>query len=128
MTMSDQKDKINCHDGEQMFPNYTPEWQEREGIEHCNYCGSVRPERAVSALVDGRATNIEWADFKYGWPHKLYLTIDDKWSKFYSIHLKDLPAEEFEKVRKVLIEKTGMDFMQEGDRLKWRRTTTGTQL
>jgi len=37
----------------------------------CGYCGSMHPSDVVAALRAGATAH--WADFKYGWPHKLYL-------------------------------------------------------
>jgi len=37
----------------------------------CSYCGSVNP----SDIVNVENLGDEWADWKYGWPHKLYLSL-----------------------------------------------------
>jgi hypothetical protein len=42
-------------------------------VEACGYCGSIRPELFLSELEAGMEWS--WADFKYGWPHKIYLYI-----------------------------------------------------
>ena len=39
----------------------------------CSYCGSLHPEDVLAAMKAG--AKIEWADFKYGWPHKLYIDL-----------------------------------------------------
>lgn len=49
-------------------------WSEPRYGEHfrrCDYCGSVNPEDLV-AIPEWEA---EWADMKYGWPHKFYVTL-----------------------------------------------------
>lgn len=60
----------------------------------CSFCGSVQPEYAEKLLTRDEPT-VSGSDWKYGWPHKFYLT-DEKgqmW-KFYSEHL--LEASNFE--------------------------------
>jgi hypothetical protein len=37
----------------------------------CGYCGSMHPADLARALQAGARAS--WADFKYGWPHKLYV-------------------------------------------------------
>lgn len=36
----------------------------------CQYCGSMHPADVAAAIRAGAKGN--WADFKYGWPHKAY--------------------------------------------------------
>jgi len=38
----------------------------------CAYCGSMHPTDAANAIRNGAI--VEWADRKYSWPHKIYLT------------------------------------------------------
>jgi hypothetical protein len=50
-------------------------WQIR-GAEHfrrCSYCGSLHP--ADLAAAGGR---VDWADQKYGWPHKFYIDVPNR--------------------------------------------------
>ena len=52
-------------------------WEEPRHGEHfrrCSYCGCVHPVDLV-AEAEWRA---EWADFKYGWPHKFYVDIANR--------------------------------------------------
>lgn len=37
----------------------------------CSYCGSMHPAELAAAI--GAGATVHWADFKYGWPHKLYV-------------------------------------------------------
>lgn len=37
----------------------------------CKFCGSMHPEDLAAAIRAG--ATVEWADFKYGWPHKVYV-------------------------------------------------------
>lgn len=52
-------------------------WRDPERGEHfrrCSYCGSIHP-----ADLAGEPTwRAEWADQKYGWPHKFYVDIPDR--------------------------------------------------
>ena len=55
----------NVHEGEWV-------WREpRRGnfFRTCNYCGSINPDDL--APVEGWVP--DWADWKYGWPHKAYI-------------------------------------------------------
>lgn len=36
----------------------------------CSYCGSMHPHDVAEAIKAG--ASFHWADWKYGWPHKLY--------------------------------------------------------
>jgi hypothetical protein len=52
-------------------------WREPSRGEHfrrCSYCGSVHPAD-LAAEPGWRA---EWADRKYGWPHKFYVAIANR--------------------------------------------------
>jgi hypothetical protein len=49
-------------------------WDEPRHGEHfhtCSYCGSISPDD----LVAESSWRAEWADMKYGWPHKFYVHI-----------------------------------------------------
>lgn len=39
-------------------------------LRHCAYCGSMHPSDVAAAIRAGARG--EWADMKYGWPHKAY--------------------------------------------------------
>lgn len=52
-------------------------WREPSRGEHfrrCTYCGSIHPED-LAAETEWRA---EWADAKYGWPHKFYVPVTSR--------------------------------------------------
>lgn len=38
----------------------------------CSYCGSIHPEDLIKEIK--RGAKLSGADWKYGWPHKLYLS------------------------------------------------------
>ena len=39
--------------------------------EQCSYCGSISPQ-ALESILALPSVELECADMKYGWPHKLY--------------------------------------------------------
>lgn len=52
-------------------------WREPSRGEHfrtCTYCGSISPDD-LAAEPDWQA---EWADRKYGWPHKFYVSVPNR--------------------------------------------------
>ena len=52
-------------------------WEDGRRGEHfrrCSFCGSVHPED----LATEPAWRVEWADRKYGWPHKFYVNIPNR--------------------------------------------------
>lgn len=91
----------------------------------CSYCGSIHPQDLLG-LDPGTVNRAEWADWKYGYPHKMYVEAGPgRHIKFYSRHLVDFPE---------LVEAfnarfgSGVEFELElpseptaQPRLKWRR-------
>lgn len=63
---------------------------------------------------------VEVADWKYGWPHKFYLTTgDSSIRKWYNIHLEDLGGTEaFRPFTDLIFEHTGIRFLWYPDRVK----------
>lgn len=55
-------------DDERISGNYGP--PDVAG-EHCTYCGSITPDAFFAAIEAGY--RMEVADWKYGWPHKVYI-------------------------------------------------------
>jgi hypothetical protein len=47
--------------------------QPASGLRHCQWDGSIHPSDFVRLLQEPY-TDVEVADWKYGWPHKVYLT------------------------------------------------------
>lgn len=69
------------HVGESLYPDGLVPWalatppessgRSRTGrLRSCHYCGSMHPEDIAVAIQAGAKG--EWADWKYGWPHKAY--------------------------------------------------------
>jgi hypothetical protein len=106
-------------------------------LDTCSYCGSLSPLALLDALKAGARLNP--ADWKYGWPHKFYVDgIPNEWAgqtvecggrydekgytpmmgeapkhayvKFYSEHLLDLPADQFEEIAGMIAMQTGTMF------------------
>jgi predicted kinase len=121
-------DRPTCHEGERMIPGHdVPIWK-RNGT--CWYCGSIAPELFLSLYKAGDITGGHWADFKYGFPHKLYLSgpASKHYPKFYTRHLFDegLSEENLARVLEVIKEMTGLELNLPFDgradgRLGWRR-------
>lgn len=54
----------------------------------CSWCGSIHPRDLFAATID----RVSWADWKYGYPHKLYVDMPKMGhAKFYTRHLIDFP-------------------------------------
>jgi hypothetical protein len=43
----------------------------------CGYCGSMHPQELAAAIRLGATVN--WADAKYGWPHKVYVKAPNRY-------------------------------------------------
>lgn len=72
--MTDMTDRVHP---EATHWNHEWSWSEPKRDEHfrrCSYCGSVNPED----LATEPAWLAEWADAKYGWPHKFYVDIPNR--------------------------------------------------
>lgn len=100
---------------EHFHPGGAVPWQERDGRRHCAYCGSLHPSDLDAAL--GAGASLGWADRKYGWPHKAYITGGGvQHAKFYTVHLQD--ATELE--RAVIHAAMGLKFtFKDGGKVAW---------
>lgn len=87
-------DTITAHKHEQHYTGLDVDhWEEKErqGIKarFCSYCGSLHPEDFYSLLNE--CDHAEFADMKYGYPHKIYLNFNNNaMLKFYLKHLIDI--------------------------------------
>jgi hypothetical protein len=83
----------------------------------------VLAKRMKGENVSFPAIGLEWADFKYGHPHKLYITHTGKpaHAKFHVTHLLELPDETFKVVAEALDEKTSVLFERDESGTKWSR-------
>lgn len=59
---------------------------DRNGEQHCSYCGSITIEKLVELLATP-GTSYGGSDWKYGWPHKFYIDSPAGHFKFYASHL-----------------------------------------
>jgi hypothetical protein len=50
-----------------LAPTYDTGWS----TTRCSFCGSMPPSELAAAIKAG--ARVSWADFKYGWPHKVYV-------------------------------------------------------
>lgn len=86
----------------------------------CEYDGSIAPGDLYALLQRGDV-RVEVADWKYGWPHKLY--IDGPrglHAKFYTTHFKGIVSDEArELLADAVAHRTGIRFRVEGDRLHY---------
>ena len=116
----------------------------------CSYCGSIHPDDLLTAV--GSGATLHGADWKYGWPHKLYVedipnpiagqtikigasngkalmgeaskTASMKW---YNEHLEDLDDAEFKEVTDMLKEKTKIEFLRDEKGIKYKAPFAGYQ-
>lgn len=88
-----------------------------ESFRTCSYCGSVHPEDLLRLLGEG--ARLGGSDWKYGWPHKFYLTRHKRdgeerglWAKWYNEHLEDvgLDEEAFKTLVAKLAEHSSIEF------------------
>lgn len=113
-----------------------PTFKEREdGILHCSYCGSLTIEDTLRFLQTP-GTQYSGSDWKYGWPHKFYITYPSKpyihkvsstyvngvetdvrfkemntrHGKFYSTHLADATQDQIRQWNKVALPLLGVAF------------------
>lgn len=50
-----------------LAPTYDTGW----ATTRCSFCGSMTPAELAGAIKAG--AEVHWSDFKYGWPHKIYV-------------------------------------------------------
>jgi hypothetical protein len=71
-----------AHKSNWIAEQFPPEWKDAQPpnmaagatlgrLRSCSFCGSMHPTDMAAALQAGAQAH--WADFKYGWPHKLYV-------------------------------------------------------
>ena len=63
-------ERPTCHDRKPRYGNLAIEWRD-DGT--CSYCGSLSPEKLLGYL-SSETTRLSGSDWKYGWPHKFYIT------------------------------------------------------
>jgi hypothetical protein len=51
-------------------------YNDREGFKCCGYCGSMEPIELAKLIEAGKVT-MSGSDWKYGWPHKFYVDVEN---------------------------------------------------
>lgn len=103
------------HGGEDTY-----EQRPGESFRRCSYCGGVHPIDLLRARDEGKIGKVDRSvDWKYGWPHKIYVDVDGSYAKFYNIHTMEPGLNDDE--RKKLFEFVGYSFEMEGTKIKWKR-------
>lgn len=75
MSDNETRGDLLVHPDAQRWGGWT--WNEPRDGEHfrrCSFCGSVNPDD----LAAEAAWRADWADRKYGWPHKFYVDIPNR--------------------------------------------------
>lgn len=68
-------ERPTCHDKDLAAQHFGPTvWRpaDQRGFRTCGFCGSIHPEDLLRVLQAG--ARLECADWKYGWPHKFYVS------------------------------------------------------
>lgn len=130
-----------CHEHEVRWPKTEIVWTPPRGDDGgpyddrhrtCSFCGSVHPSDLLDVLSAG--AEIETADWKHGWPSKLYVVIPNpkagitavvgrgpggpimgaapqqRHLKFYNQHLVELSREAFDVVATLIQAQTDIKF------------------
>src|SRR4051812_18694694 len=84
-----------------------------DGLEHCNFCGSITLEEAIT-LLGTPGTCYSGADWKYGYPHKFY--IGNK--KFYINHTAQATTDLLQRWNAVADATIGIFFERDGGGVK----------
>ncbi len=116
----------------------------------CWYCGSIHPEDLYNALIATPTITLEQADWKYGWPHKIYVNgmpnpnagqnvrvgtgVDGKpsygkassdlFAKWYNDHLRDegFDNEAWNALAQELHKRTGIAWLRDSNgNVAWRK-------
>lgn len=111
-------ERPTCHDNDHRtqapFSYGKPEWRPAasRGFRSCSFCGCIHPEDLIQAVKDG--SKLEMADWKYGWPHKLYVSGGKVGhAKFYTEHLLEMSPEAQDVLLPVLSNDTGIQFFRD---------------
>jgi len=126
-----------------------------DGLKHCEYCGSLDPEELADLIKEGKAT-MSGSDWKYGWPHKFYVDIQnptpDKQvaigfsttengqkeikfgpeghllhAKFYSLHLALVDGQTFDRIAPIISEACGITWFRDEKGIAYKAPYPGYQ-
>lgn len=108
-------------------------WQPRANVDGheircCSFCGGVHPSDFVFLM--GRAgTGYSGSDWKYGWPHKFYITVPGRaMMKFYTKHLKEANIPTFESANRLSRRYFDVEFARVDGTLGWAASYHNIQL
>lgn len=86
----------------------------------------MSPEDALIRLLNPEV-EASGTDWKYGWPHKFYITLFGNFGKFYSNHLYDAPPETFKALTKLIDDKLKIRFTLDKTGLRYQAPYLGYQ-
>ncbi len=95
---------------------------ERDGREHCNYCGSITLEAAIG-LLSTPGTHYSGSDWKYGYPHKFYIGAQ----KFYTRHTDGASDEQIARWNAAAEATVGVTFEKTENGIRWKSPCQGYQ-
>lgn len=134
--------QIRCHQDDWQARHYQPdglyEWGKSqlsaEDEDWCRFCGSISPRNLMTYLAAG--ADLHGADWKYGWPHKFYISgkgVPRGQVKWNNKHLLDLDDDTFAEFSEILMRYSGIYFARMKDNragtveLGWRAPYHGYQ-
>lgn len=110
-------DAPTCHAHEPRYRDVPIVWERRDtdppDILRCSYCGSIHPEDLITIAT--APVTLEIADWKYGWPHKVYITLGGHLLKFYSQHFVDCADDEACAGVNTVLARVGLALVKEAD-------------
>lgn len=110
-----------CHDGDPMALGTQAVWRKPNdrGVRTCSFCGCIHPADLIRVLDEG--ATLECADWKYGWPHKFYVSGGSVGhGKWYNNHLLELTPEAFAILAPRLVPGPGVVFERDEKGVKYR--------
>lgn len=96
-------------------------------LSSCSFCGGLRPDDFVW-LMSQPETTYSGSDWKYGWPHKFYLTNHSLQLKFYAKHLLEANPETFEKADRLCRRYFDVEYNVKEGKLMWAASYNNIQL
>jgi hypothetical protein len=108
-------------------------WQPRltvggHEIRTCSFCGGLHSADFVF-LMSREDTGFSGSDWKYGWPHKLYVNVPGKaLLKFYTKHLKEANIPTFESANRLIRRYLDIEFTRIDGTLGWAASYHNIQL
>jgi len=125
------KETPACHGDDPRYLNTTIAWDTRAGdppdVRRCSYCGSIHPEDLVT--LGTVPIQLEIADWKYGWPHKVYVTVAGNMLKFYSKHFVDCDDDEARAAVNSVLSRVGLELaIAQDGHVGWMTRPVGQEI